>query len=137
VDQQDDKLAAAVNAVYNGKQTELDAQQVQQQQQRAVSPLNQTQQHNPAAVPASALPPAYAGPISPVDGGDRLSFGTSSGLKSQSIVQQQQQGYHYQPPDGGAQELSGMPSYQYDPGVVTQEMPVDSNRQYVNRYELQ
>ncbi|OKL61988.1 hypothetical protein UA08_02550 [Talaromyces atroroseus] len=132
-DQQDEKPAAAVNLMVSDSKPELDAQQVQQpqQQQQALSTLSQAQQHNPAAVPSSALPAAYAAPISPIDGDrGRTSFaptGSSGGHN-----------YYYQSPDGGVQEMSGTSSYRYDTAVATQaEMPADNIRQYATRYELQ
>jgi hypothetical protein len=137
----DDKANETVIPMYNELKPELDSQQVAEQQrlQQQIDQLQQQlqQQHNPAAVPASALPPGLAAPRSPVSDGT----GRTSELHSES------QG-HYQYPGGGAQELGGVSyqqqqQYQYHQGVVTQaEMPGDQGHvpgqgEGQTRYELQ
>lgn len=135
-DPQDEKVnAAAIATVYNGNKPEMDAQQLQQR--RSVSPMNealqqQHQQHNPAAVPSSALPAAYAGPVSPTTASSNPSLLTTPGANELHSDQT----YYYRSPDGGAQELSGLSSYQYHPGVVTQAEMSAEGQEYVTRYEL-
>lgn len=121
-----------VTALYSDHKPELDSAQQQQLQPQPFgsSPYQQQHQHNPAAVPGSALPAGLAGPISPVS--DHPSTTETSELHSQS------QGY-YHSPDGGAQEMNAMAAYQSHQGVVTQaEMPNSQiYDQHYTRYELQ
>ncbi|EED18564.1 hypothetical protein TSTA_122930 [Talaromyces stipitatus ATCC 10500] len=121
---EDDKAdAPVVTPIYHEHKPELDSQQQEQRLQQQVH----DQQHNPAGL---------AAPVSPVSDDPSSTTGRTSELHSES------QGY-YQSPDGGAQELGAVSSYQhhyqYHLGVVTQaEMPADQGQGHGNtRHELQ